>query len=74
MKCVSIVSAHATSQRGYAVLRSELSSWRLLKQLIRILCAYPGSTVQPKFFILTAPRLHNYLVHFQHTEKTVSED
>jgi hypothetical protein len=29
-KCVSIVRAHATTQRGYAVLRSQLSCWRLL--------------------------------------------
>ena len=35
-KCLSIVRAHATTQRGYAILRSEFSCWRVLKQLIRI--------------------------------------
>jgi hypothetical protein len=44
-KCVPIVRAHATTQRGYAVLRSKFSCWRVLKQLMRILCTYPGSTV-----------------------------
>jgi hypothetical protein len=44
-KCVSIVRAHAITQRGYAVLRSEFSCWRVLKQLTRILCTYPYSTV-----------------------------
>jgi hypothetical protein len=29
-KCLSIVSPHATTQRGYAVLRSQLSCWRVL--------------------------------------------
>ena len=44
-KCVSIVRAHATAQRDYAVLRSEFLCRRVLKQLICILCIYPGSTV-----------------------------
>jgi hypothetical protein len=43
-KCVSIIRAHATTQRSYAVLRSEFPWW----QLIRILCSYPGSTVQAR--------------------------
>jgi hypothetical protein len=43
-KCVSIVRAHATTQRSYAVLCSEFSCWRVLKQLIHIFCTYPRST------------------------------
>jgi hypothetical protein len=44
-RCVSIVRAHAITQRDYAVLRSMFSCWCVLKQLIRILCTYPGLTV-----------------------------
>ena len=32
---------HTPPRKGYAVLRSEFSCWRVLKQLIRILCTYP---------------------------------